>query len=62
MKYLDDVLLSGLSSVRIIHGKGTGALRDAIQNFLNGHPSVLDFALAPRSKGGRGATVVKLRE
>ena len=61
-KYLDDVLLSGLSSVRIIHGKGTGALRDAIQNFLNGHPSVLDFDLAPRSKGGRGATVVKLRE
>ena len=61
-KYLDDVLLSSLSSVRIIHGKGTGVLRDAIQNFLSGHPSVLDFNLAPRSEGGRGATVVKLKE
>jgi len=61
-KYLDDVLLSGLSSVRIIHGKGTGVLRDAVQNFLSNHPSVLDFDLASRSEGGRGATVVKLRE
>ena len=61
-KYLDDVLLSGLTSVRIIHGNGSGALRDAIQKFLNAHPSVLAFNLAPRSEGGRGATIVKLRE
>lgn len=61
-KYLDDALLSGLPSVRIIHGKGTGVLRDAVQNFLSNHPSVLHFDLASRPEGGRGATVVKLRE
>ena len=61
-KYLDDAFLASLPKVRIIHGKGTGALRQGIHEGLKGHPLVTSFELAPRSEGGDGATVVTLRE
>ena len=61
-KYLDDAFLAGLSTVRIIHGKGTGALRAAIHDLLGDHPLVADFQLALSNAGGTGATSVTLKE
>ena len=60
-KALDDAVLAGLSHVRLIHGKGTGALREAVGEFLRGHPQVRGFRLGAPSEGGAGATVVELR-
>ncbi len=59
-KYLDDAMLAGATRVRIIHGKGTGALREGVHKFLSGHPHVSGFALASMSEGGAGATEVRL--
>jgi len=60
-KYLDDVFLSGRPTVRIIHGKGTGALREAVRRYLRHHPYVASFGNAQAIEGGIGATVVELR-
>ncbi len=59
-KYLDDAVLAGLKSVRIVHGKGSGALRVAVHRYLKSSRSALDFELAPQNEGGEGATVVSL--
>ena len=61
-KYLDDAFLAGLSGVRIIHGKGTGALRGAIHKFLCDHPLVVDFQSAPLNQGGAGVTTITLKD
>jgi len=60
-KYLDDALLAGYDSVRILHGKGTGALRNAVHAYLSQHPQVASFQLAPREQGGEGVTIVRFR-
>ncbi|MDK2821341.1 MAG: mismatch repair protein MutS2 [Clostridia bacterium] len=57
-KYLDDVVLSGLNRVSIIHGKGTGVLRGALQDYLRNHPLVKSFRLGGAGEGGSGVTVV----
>ena len=57
-KYLDQALLSHHPMVTIVHGKGTGALRQGIQDLLKGHPQVDRFEYAPANAGGSGATVV----
>jgi len=59
-KYLDDAFLAGLSSVRIIHGKGTGALRRAVEEVLSAHPLVAEHRPGAPSEGGAGATVAIL--
>jgi DNA mismatch repair protein MutS2 len=59
-RYLDDAFLGGLRRVRIIHGKGTGALRKAIEEMLKCHPLVESFHLADFNEGGAGATIVEL--
>ncbi len=56
-KYLDDACLSGLSQVRIIHGKGTGALRSAIQRYLRSHGNIGEFRNGTENEGGDGATI-----
>lgn len=60
-KYLDNCVLSGLPSIRIIHGKGTGALRTGIHNFLKTHPHVKSFRIGTFGEGEMGATVVELK-
>lgn len=60
-KYLDDAFLAGLNSVTLIHGKGTGALRAAVQRELKNHPRVKSFRLGEAGEGGTGATVVTLK-
>jgi DNA mismatch repair protein MutS2 len=59
-KYLDDAFLAGLASVRIIHGKGTGALRRAVEEVLSAHPLVAEHRPGAPSEGGAGATVATL--
>lgn len=60
-KYLDDAKLAGLREVRIIHGKGTGALRLGIQQFLKNHPHVKQYRLGVFGEGDTGVTVVEIR-
>jgi DNA mismatch repair protein MutS2 len=59
-QFVDDASIQGLTSVRIIHGDGTGALREAIRVLLSRHPLVASFSAAPRDQGGNGATLVWL--
>lgn len=59
-KYLDDALLSGIPRVYVIHGKGTGALRKAVREYLASHPRVATYRLGGAGEGGDGATVVEL--
>ena len=61
-KYLDDAYLAGLPTVRILHGKGTGALRKAVHDELRENPRVTKYQLAPLSQGGEGVTVVTFKE
>ncbi len=61
-KYLDDAFLAGLPSVRIIHGKGTGALRRAVEELLSAHPLVAEHRPGASSEGGAGATVATLTQ
>lgn len=61
-KFLDEAILSELRTVRVIHGHGTGQLRRALAEFLQHHPLVARFALAPAEQGGGGVTVVELKE
>ena len=58
--YLDDAFRSGLPFVRIIHGKGTGALRAAVREALTGHPLVRKFESAQQNEGGEGVTIAVL--
>ncbi|MBQ1914015.1 MAG: endonuclease MutS2 [Selenomonadaceae bacterium] len=60
-KFLDDAVMAGLGQVLIIHGKGTGALRKGLQDYLKHHRNVLRYAFADITEGGTGATVVDLK-
>jgi dsDNA-specific endonuclease/ATPase MutS2 len=59
--YLELAAEKGFPEVRIIHGKGIGNLRRIVHSVLTGHPRVESFALADGSRGGWGATLVKIR-
>jgi DNA mismatch repair protein MutS2 len=59
-RYLDDAALAGLEQVTIIHGLGTGALRDAVREQAASHPLVASFRAGERGEGGDGATIVRL--
>lgn len=60
-RYLEDANLAGLNSVRLIHGKGTGALRKAVRSYLKDHHYVKSFRDGLREEGGFGVTVVDLK-
>jgi DNA mismatch repair protein MutS2 len=60
MRYLDDAGLAGLDKVLIIHGMGTGAVRDAVRATATGHPLVKSLRPGQRGEGGDGATIVSL--
>jgi DNA-nicking Smr family endonuclease len=59
--YLADCRARGILEVRIIHGKGTGALRRTVHAILSRQPEVVSFGLAMEDAGGWGATLVTLR-
>lgn len=58
--YIEACLAKGIGSVRLIHGKGTGALRERVHRLLAEDPRVAAFNLAPPEAGGWGATLVEL--
>lgn len=60
-KYIDDAVIAGLQRVLIIHGKGTGALRKGIHQYLKNHRNVISYTLANINEGGSGATEVQLK-
>jgi DNA mismatch repair protein MutS2 len=60
-KFLDQALLHGLERVHIVHGVGSGRLRNAIGQYLVGHRGVKSFSPGETLKGGRGITIVELR-
>jgi DNA mismatch repair protein MutS2 len=60
-KYIDDALLAGYPRVSIIHGKGTGALRKGVQEFLKKHRSVKSIRFGEATEGGTGVTIVELK-
>ncbi len=60
-KYLEDLAMVGLSRARVVHGKGTGALRAMVHELLNGHPLVRHWRLGEAGEGGDGVTIVELK-
>ncbi len=60
-KFIDDAQLSGLKQILIIHGKGTGALRIGVHDYLRGNGSVANFQFADQDEGGTGATLVTIK-
>lgn len=59
-RHVDAAFLAGLPSIRVVHGKGTGALRKAIRKALRSHPLVTSLASGRPAEGGNGVTIVKL--
>jgi len=59
-QYLYDAFMAGLSSVRIVHGKGTGKLRRAVHESLAKHPLVKSYRLGDYGEGDYGVTIVEL--
>ena len=59
-RYLNSAAVAGYDRVRVVHGKGTGALRNAVREVLASHPLVREQAPASASEGGDGATIVRL--
>ena len=60
-KFLDDCALAKLETVRIVHGKGTGKLRDGVHKFLKSNPHVKSFRMGTYGEGEMGVTVVTLK-
>lgn len=60
-RYIDSSLLAGLNTVTIIHGIGTGAIRNGVQQYLKRNRHVKSFGYAPANQGGTGATIVHLQ-
>ena len=60
-RFLDEAVLANLHQVRLIHGKGTGALRSGIQDYLRRHKHVRNFRLGEMGEGGSGVTVAELK-
>jgi len=60
-RYIDNALVSGLETIRIIHGKGTGVLRKSVQAHLRGHKAVKSFRLGTFGEGENGVTIAELK-
>jgi len=60
-KFLDSAVISGLTQLYVVHGKGTGALRKSMTEFLKRHTAVASIRLGNWNEGGSGVTVVKLK-
>jgi DNA mismatch repair protein MutS2 len=61
-RFLDESYMNGLQRVRIIHGFGTGALKNFVHHFLKNHAHVLRYTFAEQNQGGQGATIAELKQ
>jgi len=61
-KYLNDAFMAGLYQVRVVHGKGTGTLRQVVQEMLAKHPLVKSYRLGVYGEGEAGVTIVELAQ
>jgi len=61
-RFLDNAVVSGLTQVYVVHGKGTGTLRRSLSEYLKQHPEVAEIRLGNWNEGGAGVTVVKLKQ
>ena len=61
-KYLDDAYIARIPQVRIVHGKGTGALRSGITSYLHGVPCIKEFRLGQIGEGAEGVTIVTFKD
>jgi DNA mismatch repair protein MutS2 len=61
-KFLDDALLSDERRLRVVHGHGTGRLREALRAYFREHPLVASVSPAPDNEGGTGATIIELKD
>ena len=61
-QYLDDAFMAGLYQVKVIHGKGTGTLRQAVRERLAEHPLVKSYRPGVYGEGGAGVTIAQLAE
>jgi len=59
-QYLNDAFMAGLYQVRVVHGKGTGTLRQAVREALAKHPLVKSYRPGDYGEGGAGVTIVEL--
>ena len=59
-KYLDDAIVAGLYHIRVVHGKGTGTLRQVVHKQLAKHPLVKSYRPGGYGEGGAGVTMVEL--
>ncbi|MGN1329610.1 MAG: endonuclease MutS2 [Eubacterium sp.] len=59
--FIDKCLLNSIEEIRIIHGKGTGALRSAVTDYLRHHPNIAEFRLGRYGEGENGVTIAKLK-
>ena len=60
-RFIDDMLMSGLKELTVIHGKGTGALRAAVQQFLKHDPRIKSFRLGTFGEGENGVTIAEIK-
>ena len=60
-KFIDDAMLCSLHQIRIIHGKGTGILRNGIHQYLKKHPGIRTYHLAAFGEGDSGVTIAELK-
>ena len=60
-KYIDDAYLAHLSSIRIVHGKGSGALRQGVQQYLHRHPLIKSYRLGEFGEGDSGVTIAEFK-
>ena len=61
-KYIDNAVLSGITTVTIIHGKGTGVLRKAVQAHLRSHRNIKSFRTGSFGEGENGVTIAEINE
>lgn len=61
-KYLDDAYLAGVDNVTVIHGKGTGALREGLKSYFRRHPHIVSMRMGDIYEGGSGVTIVEMKK
>ena len=61
-KYIDNAVLSGIGTITVIHGKGTGVLRKAVQDYLRHHKNIKTFRIGLFGEGENGVTIAELKD